>query len=321
MRRRPQEIGEELLAFGDVLMPDEAQEPILARPVRGALLEWLTEIWAATELAEAGLKPRFRALFHGAPGTGKTTLAHHLAARLGLPMVAVRPDRIVDRWLGASGRNLGALFDLARPAPEGEGPVVLFFDEFDTLGAKRVAGARDAQEERNSNTNILLQRIDAHDGIIIAATNFGSEIDPAVWRRFDIHIAVELPGQEERERIIARYLDPYGLPPLALHQLALSLETASPSLIRQLCEGLKRNQILGPRLGWNMHKGRVIERLIAAIEPHPTLGRPRLWALGAADLAVERMIWPLPRVDELGAAPEEDVVEPGNVVRLMGGAA
>ena len=60
----------ELADFGDVLMPDQAQEPILARPVRAALLEWLTEIWAGDELSEAGLAPRQRALFFGAPGTG-----------------------------------------------------------------------------------------------------------------------------------------------------------------------------------------------------------------------------------------------------------
>lgn len=83
--------GAGLADFGEVLQPAEAQEPILARPVRASLIEWLTEIWAAKELEEVGLEPRRRALFHGAPGTGKTTLAHHLAARLGLFWRTDRP--------------------------------------------------------------------------------------------------------------------------------------------------------------------------------------------------------------------------------------
>lgn len=52
----------------------------------------------------------------------------------------------------------------------------------------------------------LLQRIEAHDGYIIAATNYADHLDPAIWRRFDVHIEVALPGQQERERILERYL-------------------------------------------------------------------------------------------------------------------
>lgn len=312
---RPRATDSALSDFGDVLLPGEAQEPILARPVRGALLEWLTEIWARDELSKANLKPRSRALFYGAPGTGKTTLAHHLAARLGLPMVAIRPDRVVDCWLGSSGRNLGALFDCAAPDPNGEGPVVLFFDEFDSLGAVRQHGTQSgAQEERNANLNILLQRIDAHDGIIIAATNHRSQIDPALWRRFDIHIELSPPGQEERERILARYLAPWGLPSDALAALATSTETASPAILRQLCEGLKRSFILGQRLKWDMRREQTFDRILASIEPHASLGKPRLWSLGSRDQAVKAMPWPLPLASEITAAavqttkPDETVV-------------
>lgn len=316
MRRARGHTGD-LSAFGELLMPEEAQEPILSRPVRGALTEWLTEIWAKDELKEVGLEPRQRALFHGAPGTGKTTLAHHLAARLGLPLLAVRPDCVIDSWLGSTGQNLGALFDLARNEPDGQGPVVLFFDEFEAIAAKRVAGARDAQREMNSVVDTLLQRIEAHEGYVVAATNHPDHLDPAVWRRFDMHVELGVPGQEERRKILSRYLSPFGLPAGALDEMATSFETGSPALMRQFCEALKRNIVIGEKVGWDMSRSSTIDRILEAVAPHPELGKPRLWSHRSEDRAVQIMPWPLPNADEIDASSMPSPTSlPGSVVKL-----
>jgi SpoVK/Ycf46/Vps4 family AAA+-type ATPase len=307
-----------LETFGDVFWPNEAVEPILARPVRTTLTEWLTEIWAEDELRAVGVEPRRRALFDGAPGVGKTTLAHHLAARIGLPMLAVRPDRVIDKYVGSTGQNLGALFDgaargLIQDGTEEPTPVVLFLDEFEALSRQRRNPEQGADDERNAIIDTLLQRIEQYKGFLIAATNYGQQIDQAIWRRFDMHITLELPGPAERERILARYLAPFGMPRAALSGLAESFETASPALIRAFCENLKRQLVIGPKLNHDMARGAVIDRIVGAVHPHPSMGKPRLWTFGARDAGLQRVPWPLPMASDVA----EGVAEPiGNVVAM-----
>ena len=290
----------ELTEFGDLFLPEEAEEPILGAGVRAALMEWLTEIWADKQLKAVGIAARRRAIFDGPSGCGKTTLAHHLAARLGLPMLAVRPDRIIDKYVGQTGQNIGDLFEAAKAQLNGQ-PILIFIDEFDALAPKRRKAEQAADNGRNESVNTLLQRLEQHQGFLIAATNHADHIDPAIWRRFDMHITVAMPGLEERERILARYLAPYGLPKASLTELGRACDLASPALMRALCENIKRQIVLGPLLKSDMAKEAVFLRVLASCHPHPDLGSPRLWSLQDKDHAVRSMPWPLPKAADLPA--------------------
>lgn len=278
--------------FADVLQPQDVDEPILAPTVAHAIHEWLVEINNATELAAVKVQPRRFALFYGPPGTGKTTTAHHLAARLGLPLVAVQSERIVGKYLGETGDNTGRLFEILKPI---EHQVVLLLDEFDALGTKRAVGAKGgATGEMNRALTVLLQKIEAYQGIGIAATNTKDAIDPAMWRRFGMQVSMDLPGEIERFAILRKYALPFDLADESIDILVIATRGCSPSLLRQLMEGMKRTLVLAPRLNLDVSRPqRVFAHLVTSIAPPPEMPQPPLWSQPSEILAdIDQITWP-----------------------------
>lgn len=283
--------------FAQVLYPQDVDEPILAPTVAHAVYEWLVEINNADELAAVKVEPRRLALLYGPPGTGKTTLAHHLAARLGLPLVAVASERIVGKYLGETGGNLGRLFDILTSI---ERHCVLLLDEFDAIGQKRVSQPTSgATQERNQALTVLLRRIEGYRGIGLAATNTKDALDAAMWRRFGLQISVDLPGEGERFAILRKYAMPFDLDDAAIDVLVAETRNCSPSLLRQLMEGMKRTLVLSPKLHFDVQRpAAVFAHVIAAIAPPPELQQPPLW--GDPRRALDRIAdiaWPPKRSD------------------------
>jgi SpoVK/Ycf46/Vps4 family AAA+-type ATPase len=290
----PRDATESLKAFADILMPTEAEEPILAPAPRAALFEWMTEIRLADELAAAGIKPRRTALLYGPPGCGKTTWAHHFAARLGLPLACVRSESLIDKYLGSTGGNIGQLFDAMSKT---EGKVVVFFDEVDALGGRRM-NDQGASVERANSLNVLLRRIERFDGIALAATNRQDFLDSALWRRFDMQISIDLPGADERFAIIKRYAAPFDPPDEDVDILVGLTSGASPALLRALMEGVKRTLIVGPKTGRGVDDpASVFAAVVASVAPAPEYEPPQLWGDGLRTLiaSVEGFTWPMPR--------------------------
>ncbi|MEO1187485.1 MAG: ATP-binding protein [Pseudomonadota bacterium] len=284
-RRTPMSALEE---FGEILFPDDALEPILAGSTRQALLAWLEEIWSKDDLKAVGLKPRTKCLLKGPPGCGKTTLAHHLAQRLDVPMAVIEAQRLRSKWVNQTGMQIGAMFDAA--ARWGG---ILFIDEFDSIGGNRIEQTSAASGEHNHSVNTVLRKLEAHEGIVIAATNLSENLDPAVWRRFELQIDIDFPDQVARERILNMYLSPYGVSQSALTALARDCKGATPALLKELCEGMKRSLVLGERLKWDMSIDAVLERILLTCQPHPDLTTPALWTMGGRSRGAQDLDWPL----------------------------
>jgi ATPase family associated with various cellular activities (AAA) len=134
-----------------------------------------------------------KALLHGPSGTGKSLAAQWLATRIGAPLYRVDLAAVTSKWIGETEKNIGQLLGAAQ-----EANALLLFDEADSLFGARtdIAGAND--KFANSQTNYLLQRLEAHDGIVVLTTNSRERMDSAFTRRLDSIIAFPLPEPEAR---------------------------------------------------------------------------------------------------------------------------
>lgn len=267
----------DLEKYADIKMPGECDEPILAPTVRAALWEWMIEIAGGSELKAANVKPRHTALLYGPPGCGKTTFAHHFAARLGLPLLLVRTEEMVGSFLGETPKRFAELFRILDAHYDAGQRYVVFIDEIDSIGTSRSSGQA-CDTEMARALNVMLRWVEGYLGVVMSATNRHDEIDPALWRRFDMQIKIELPGEDERFAILRRYLAPYDLPDGDLDVLVELTYGASPALLKNLMEGVKRALILWPKMKRDTSDPvAIVQTIAASIAPPPEIEKPPLW--------------------------------------------
>lgn len=135
----------------------------------------------------------YRALFHGPPGSGKTVTAGLLGKSHGLNVYRIDLSLVVSKWVGETEKNLAAVFDRGRAHQW-----ILFFDEADSLFAKRTAVSTANDRYANQEVSYLLQSVEDYPGLVILASNLRSNLDEAFVRRFQSIVYFGAPGQKER---------------------------------------------------------------------------------------------------------------------------
>ncbi|KAL8365827.1 hypothetical protein RB595_004551 [Gaeumannomyces hyphopodioides] len=172
-------------------------------------------------------------LLYGPPGTGKTLMAKAIAKESGATMLEVSAAAINDRWVGASERNVRALFSLARKLA----PVVVFLDEADSLLGSRESRNRGGHREVVNQFLREWDGLSETDAFIMVATNRPFDLDEAVLRRLPRKILVDLPLAPHRLEILRVLLRDERLDPatVSLERLAADTELYSGSDLKHLC--------------------------------------------------------------------------------------
>lgn len=160
-------------------------------------------------------------IMHGDPGTGKTLLARAVAGEAGASFFAVSGSDFSSMFVGVSGMKVRSLFARARKMA----PCIIFIDEIDAIGGKRLSEGTATAREMGSTLNQLLVQMDGFEDsagvVVIAATNRLELLDPALLRpgRFDRKIHMPAPSLKEREAILRIHTKNVGIEPGFNHPL------------------------------------------------------------------------------------------------------
>ncbi|WP_312345356.1 ATP-binding protein [Chryseobacterium binzhouense] len=205
----PAELLQTQRSWTDLILPEPTLNEIQSIEAWYNSSRVLMEDWGM----QKKLKPGFRVLFYGEPGTGKTLAASLLGKYIQRPVFRVDVSMLVSKYIGETEKQLAKLFDKAENKNW-----ILFFDEADAVFGKRT-NVRDAHDKyANQEVSYLLQRIETFSGLIILASNFKNNMDKAFTRRFHSCIKFSNPKYEERLRIWQQNL------PEQLHLEGISLE-------------------------------------------------------------------------------------------------
>jgi proteasome-associated ATPase len=229
----------------------------------GGLADQIEQIRDAVELpflhadlfAEHQLKPPKGILLYGPPGCGKTLIAKAVANSLakkvaevtGKPsgrsyFLNIKGPELLNKYVGETERQIRLIFQRAKEKSNEGVPVIVFFDEMDSIFRTRGSGV--SSDVENTIVPQLLSEIDGVEQlknvIVIGASNREDMIDPAILRpgRLDVKIKIERPDAAAARDIFSKYL--LASLPLAEEVVASTGGDREAALIQIIDEGVKR---------------------------------------------------------------------------------
>ncbi len=174
------------------------------------------------------IKPGYKALFHGPPGTGKSLTAALFGKLYNIDVYRVDLSMVISKYIGETEKNLEKVFKKAENKNW-----ILFFDEADALFGKRT-GINDAHDKyANQEIAYLLQRLEEYPGLVILASNMRNNVDEAFTRRLQSIIHFQKPQARERFRLWSNGFSPMCTRPSreALERIAQQYELSGGSIM------------------------------------------------------------------------------------------
>ena len=236
-----------------VTMPDVKFDDVIGAASAKEELKFFAEyLKHPKNYARKGLHTPKGVLLYGPPGTGKTMLAKALAAEAGLTFITAEGNQFLKKYVGEGPEEVHNIFQTARKYA----PTILFIDEIDAIGRVR-SGA--GMEHTSDVLDALLAEMDGFQNtagemvFVLAATNYETEgngpdsLDPALVRRFDRRIMVDLPKEEERLQFLQRKTkgELFGVSEETLKNLAGRSTGMSLAILNSVLELAMRDAVRG----------------------------------------------------------------------------
>ena len=188
--------------------------------------------------AKVGIEPPKGVLLVGPPGTGKTLMAKAVANATQATFIRLVGSELVQKYIGEGARLVRELFKLAKE----KAPSIVFIDELDSVGAKRLDSATSGDREVQRTLMQLLSELDGFTPMsnvkIIGATNRPDILDDALLRpgRFDRIVEIGLPDIDGREQIFKIHIAHMNIEgDISARNLAEATEGVSGAEIKSIC--------------------------------------------------------------------------------------